>query len=147
MLETLGLTRTCARSDTKRASLGFAKRLRFSPKNGRISNPPFCWRHAFRACPDEFNHGEEINVTTATCPSEATLRWIGIEAIGDGTYVALDAHVEHCLDCQKILEAATNAVPQPAQHAAAWNPLPTLARTVGYFHTRGVVHLELKPSN
>ena len=46
------------------------------------------------------------------CPPEATLRLIGTDAVGEATFAGLEGHVEHCPDCQKILEAATRAVPQ-----------------------------------
>ena len=60
------------------------------------------------------------------CPSEATLRLIGTEAVGEATFAGLEGHVEQCPDCQKILEAATNAVPQATRPAPARNTPPTL---------------------
>jgi eukaryotic-like serine/threonine-protein kinase len=189
------------------------------------------------------------------CPSEATLRLVGTDAVGESTFSGLERHVEQCPDCQRVLEAATDSArqafhPTPAritppslpglvidrelgrggssvvylawettlnrhvalklfprnsladphsrehwlaearslsrvQHdhvvaihrvdeTAEWlwhvieyapggtlkdrltEPLPpreaarlteTIASTVGYFHTRGLVHLDLKPSN
>jgi eukaryotic-like serine/threonine-protein kinase len=60
------------------------------------------------------------------CPSEATLRLIGTEAVGEATFAGLEAHVEQCPDCQKILEAATNAVPQATHPTPARNTPPTL---------------------
>ena len=60
------------------------------------------------------------------CPSDATLRLIGTEAIGDATFARMEGHVEQCPDCQKILEAATKAVPQATHTAPARNSPPTL---------------------
>ena len=60
------------------------------------------------------------------CPSEATLRLIGTEAVGEATFAGLEGHVEQCPDCQKILEAATKAVPQATHPAPARNTPPTL---------------------
>ncbi len=54
-----------------------------------------------------------------TCPSEATLRLIGTEAVGEATFAGLEEHVEQCLDCQKVLEAATKAVPQATGRAGS----------------------------
>jgi tetratricopeptide (TPR) repeat protein/tRNA A-37 threonylcarbamoyl transferase component Bud32 len=65
-------------------------------------------------------------VTMTICPSAATLRLIGTEAVGEVTFAGLEGHVEQCPDCQKILEAATKAL-QPASHPApAGNTAPTL---------------------
>jgi eukaryotic-like serine/threonine-protein kinase len=61
-----------------------------------------------------------------TCPSEATLRLVGTEAVGDATFAGLEEHVEQCPDCQKILEAAVNAVPQATHAVTVRNALPTL---------------------
>ena len=52
------------------------------------------------------------------CPSEATLRLIGTEAVGEETFAGLEGHVENCPECQKILEAATKAVPRATRGAA-----------------------------
>ena len=60
------------------------------------------------------------------CPSEATLRLIGTEAVGEATFAGLEEHVEQCPDCQKILEAATKAVPQATHPAPARSTPPTL---------------------
>ena len=60
------------------------------------------------------------------CPSEATLRLIGTEAVGEATFAGLEGHVEHCPDCQKVLEAATSAVPQATRPAPARSTPPTL---------------------
>jgi eukaryotic-like serine/threonine-protein kinase len=61
-----------------------------------------------------------------TCPSDATLRLIGTDAVGDATFAGLEGHVEQCSECQSILEAAINAVPQATHAAAVRNALPTL---------------------
>ncbi len=53
------------------------------------------------------------------CPSEATLQSIGTEAVGEATFARLERHVEQCPDCQKILDAATKAVPHPTERARA----------------------------
>ncbi len=45
------------------------------------------------------------------CPSEAALRLIGTEAVGEATFASLEGHVEQCAECQKILEAATRTLP------------------------------------
>jgi tRNA A-37 threonylcarbamoyl transferase component Bud32/tetratricopeptide (TPR) repeat protein len=60
------------------------------------------------------------------CPPEAILRLIGTEAIGTATFAALEEHVERCLDCQKILQAAAQAVPQATRPAPPWSTPPTL---------------------
>jgi hypothetical protein len=60
------------------------------------------------------------------CPSDATLRLIGTEAVGETTFGALEGHVEHCPDCQQILEAAMNAAPQASHPAPVRNTPPTL---------------------
>jgi len=52
-----------------------------------------------------------------SCPPETTLRLIGTEAVGEATFAGLEGHVEQCPDCQKILEAATKAVPQTTRSA------------------------------
>jgi eukaryotic-like serine/threonine-protein kinase len=56
------------------------------------------------------------------CPSVATLRLIGTEAVGEATIANLEGHVEQCPDCQKILEAAAQAT----QLAPARSNPPTL---------------------
>jgi eukaryotic-like serine/threonine-protein kinase len=61
-----------------------------------------------------------------TCPSEATLRLVGTEAVGDATFAGLEGHVEQCPDCQKILESAVNAVPQATHITPVRNAQPTL---------------------
>jgi tRNA A-37 threonylcarbamoyl transferase component Bud32 len=61
-----------------------------------------------------------------TCPSNATLRLIGTEAIGETTFAGLEGHVDQCVDCQKILESAMNAVPQATHAVTVRNALPTL---------------------
>jgi hypothetical protein len=60
------------------------------------------------------------------CPSEATLRLIGTEAVGEVTFAGLERHVEQCRDCQKVLEAATQAVPHVNHPAPARNTPPML---------------------
>jgi tRNA A-37 threonylcarbamoyl transferase component Bud32/tetratricopeptide (TPR) repeat protein len=60
------------------------------------------------------------------CPSDASLRLIGTEAVGDVTFAALEGHIEQCPDCQKILEAAANAVPLATHSAPAGSTLPML---------------------
>ena len=64
--------------------------------------------------------------TMTNCPSEATLRLIGTEAVGEATFAGLEGHVEQCPDCQKVLEAAMKAVPQATHPAPARNTPPTL---------------------
>ena len=71
-------------------------------------------------------HRHEAIATMTNCPSEATLRLIGTEAVGEATFAGLEGHVEQCPDCQKILEAATKAVPQATRPAPARNTPPTL---------------------
>jgi eukaryotic-like serine/threonine-protein kinase len=44
-----------------------------------------------------------------SCPSEATLRLIGTEAVGEATFAGLEGHVEQCPECQNALEAAMKA--------------------------------------
>ncbi len=60
------------------------------------------------------------------CPSEATLRLIGTDAVGEATFTGLEGHVEQCPDCQKILEAAAKAVSQTTHLAPARDTPPTL---------------------
>ena len=60
------------------------------------------------------------------CPSEATLRLVGTEAVGEVTFAGLEAHVEQCPDCQRILEDATRAVPRATQPAPTRNVQPAL---------------------
>ena len=60
------------------------------------------------------------------CPAEATLRLIGTEAVGEATFAGLEGHVESCPDCQRILEAAMNAVPQASHVAPARRAQPVL---------------------
>jgi putative zinc finger/helix-turn-helix YgiT family protein len=60
------------------------------------------------------------------CPSEATLRLIGTEAVGEATFAGSEGHVKQCPDCQKVLEAATKAVPHANHLAPAGNTPPTL---------------------
>jgi serine/threonine protein kinase len=40
----------------------------------------------------------------STCPGEATLRLLGANALGDGTYAAIEQHVEGCQECKTVLE-------------------------------------------
>jgi eukaryotic-like serine/threonine-protein kinase len=61
-----------------------------------------------------------------TCPSDATLRKIGTDSVGEATFAGLEEHVEQCSDCQSILEAAMNAVPQATHAVPVRNALPTL---------------------
>ena len=61
-----------------------------------------------------------------TCPSDATLRLIGSDAVGEATFAGLERHVEQCSACQSILEAAMNAVPQATHVPPVRNALPTL---------------------
>ncbi len=60
------------------------------------------------------------------CPSEATLRLIGTEAVGEATFASLERHVEECADCQKVLEAARAAVPPAIRPAPARDTPPAL---------------------
>jgi eukaryotic-like serine/threonine-protein kinase len=60
------------------------------------------------------------------CPSDATLRLIGTEAIGEATFARMEGHVEQCPDCQKILEAATKDLPPASHPTPARNTPPTL---------------------
>src|SRR5262245_48592937 len=57
------------------------------------------------------------------CPSEATLRRAGEGAVGEATFAGLEAHVERCADCQKVLEAARGCV-RPASGAGAGSATP-----------------------
>ena len=83
------------------------------------------------------------------CPPVATLRLIGTEALGEATFADMEAHVEQCPDCQKVLEAWTQADPlatQPAKprHAPPVLPGLTIERELG----RGgasVVYLAWEP--
>ena len=85
-----------------------------------------------------------------TCPSDATLRSIGTDAVGEATFARLEGHVEQCSECQSILEAAMSAVPQATHAVTVRNALPTLPglvieRELG----RGgasVVYLALEPA-
>ncbi len=61
-------------------------------------------------------------MTMTSCPAEATLRLIGTEAVGDATFAGLERHVEHCPNCQKILDAAMNAVPHATLPARLGTP-------------------------
>jgi eukaryotic-like serine/threonine-protein kinase len=61
-----------------------------------------------------------------TCPSDATLRLIGTDAVGEATFGGLERHVERCPDCQKILQAATKDVPQATHPAPIRNIPPKL---------------------
>ena len=60
------------------------------------------------------------------CPSEAILRLIGTEAVGEATFARLEGHVEQCPDCQNVLEAAISAVPHPTRLTPARNAPPKL---------------------
>ena len=60
------------------------------------------------------------------CPSEATLRLIGTEAVGEATFASLDRHVEHCPDCQQVLEAARVATPPAIRPVPAPETPPEL---------------------
>lgn len=62
------------------------------------------------------------------CPSEATLRLIGTDAVGEATFVGLEAHVGECPDCQKIAEAVAKVIPQAATHSAAARNIPPTRR-------------------
>jgi serine/threonine protein kinase len=61
-----------------------------------------------------------------TCPSDATLRLIGTEAIGEATFARLEGHVERCSDCQGILEVAMSAVQQATHFPQVRSALPTI---------------------
>jgi eukaryotic-like serine/threonine-protein kinase len=61
-----------------------------------------------------------------TCPSDATLRLIGTEAIGLVTFAGLEGHIEQCPDCQQFLDAAMNAAPQASHPEPARSTPPTL---------------------
>ena len=73
-----------------------------------------------------FEHRNEAITTMTNCPSEATLRSIGTEAVGEATFAGLEGHVEQCRDCQRVLEAAMKAVPHANHPAPARNTPPTL---------------------
>ncbi len=61
-----------------------------------------------------------------TCPPEATLRLIGTEGLGEATFAKMEAHVERCPDCQKVLDAWMKADPLATQPATPWHTLPAL---------------------
>ena len=65
-------------------------------------------------------------MTTTYCPPETMLRLIGTEAVGEANFAVLEDHVEHCSDCQKILEAAMNPVPQSGHPTSTRNSPPSL---------------------
>ncbi len=59
-------------------------------------------------------------MTMTSCPGEATLRFLGTDALGDATYAAIESHVEGCPECKAVLERlahrrpnATLAAPGP----------------------------------
>jgi tRNA A-37 threonylcarbamoyl transferase component Bud32/tetratricopeptide (TPR) repeat protein len=65
-------------------------------------------------------------LSSTNCPPEATLRSIWTRGGGEATLAGLEEHVEGCLECQRILEAARNGVPQTARAAPARGLPPTL---------------------
>jgi len=40
----------------------------------------------------------------SSCPEEGTLRLLGTEALGEGSYAAIEQHVEDCPECKAVLE-------------------------------------------
>jgi serine/threonine protein kinase len=49
-----------------------------------------------------------------SCPGEGTLRLLGADALGDGTYAAIEQHVEGCPECHAVLERLAHRHPDPA---------------------------------
>ena len=97
---------------------------------------------------DEFEHRHKAISTMTNCPSVATLRLIGTEAVGEATIAGLEGHVEQCPDCQRILEAATQADPPGAAPARSTPPtLPGLVieRELGRGGA-GAVYLAWEPA-
>jgi tRNA A-37 threonylcarbamoyl transferase component Bud32/tetratricopeptide (TPR) repeat protein len=47
----------------------------------------------------------------SSCPTEAKLRLVGTDAIGEATFADLEAHVEGCPVCQAFLEVERKSVP------------------------------------
>jgi tRNA A-37 threonylcarbamoyl transferase component Bud32 len=78
------------------------------------------------------------------CPPEGILRLLGTEAVGAATFAELEAHIEHCPDCQRILDAATRAVPHAAGHPPEVPGL-VIERELGRGAT-GVVELAWEPA-
>ena len=50
----------------------------------------------------------------SSCPGEGTLRLLGTDALGDGTYAAIEQHVEGCPECKAVLERLAHRRPDPA---------------------------------
>jgi serine/threonine protein kinase len=46
-----------------------------------------------------------------SCPGEGALRFLGTDALGDGTYAAIEQHVEGCQKCQALLERLAHRRP------------------------------------
>ena len=40
----------------------------------------------------------------SSCPGEAALRLLGTDTLGEGTYTAIEQHVEGCPECKAVLE-------------------------------------------
>jgi tRNA A-37 threonylcarbamoyl transferase component Bud32/tetratricopeptide (TPR) repeat protein len=84
------------------------------------------------------------------CPPEATLHLIGTEAVGAATFAALEEHVEGCVDCQRVLEAATRAGPPAMSSGPAHGTPPVfpglvIERVLGRGAT-SVVYLVREPA-
>ncbi|MGP0062170.1 MAG: protein kinase domain-containing protein [Isosphaeraceae bacterium] len=60
------------------------------------------------------------------CPSAETLRAIGTDVVGEPNFARLEEHVEHCPDCQRILDAARDAGPGAIAPADDRNNPPTI---------------------
>jgi hypothetical protein len=67
------------------------------------------------------------------CPSEATLRLIGTDLLGDATFAGVEAHVEGCRDCQAVIERLANERPAEATPAPARVPGPDVVPTIPGF--------------
>ena len=84
------------------------------------------------------------------CPPAATLRRISAESVGEATFAGLEAHVEQCVSCQQILEAATRAG-ELAFHPGAMRDAPpalsglVIERELGRGGT-SVVYLAWEPA-
>ena len=49
----------------------------------------------------------------SSCPGESILRLLGTDALGEGTYAAIEQHVEGCPECKAVLERLAHRRPDP----------------------------------
>src|SRR5262249_59229489 len=84
----------------------------------------------------------EIRPIMNPCPRRAQLRQLVAEELQGPEALALEAHVETCAACQRVLEELVGALPLPEDRASASSDLPTLDEE---FVADLVRHLEQAP--